>query len=302
MGRAKRIPEEQVPDIPSIIITADDFGLSEEINEAVERAHLDGVLTAASLMVSAPAASDAVARARRLPNLRVGLHVVLVQGTPVLPISEVPALVGRDGRFPHKLTMAGMKWFFRPAARHQLHREVEAQFRAFRDTGLALDHVNAHNHMHLHPTLLSAIVAELNAWPGVAVRVPREPWSASVGGAFAMGVPMLVQRAIMAPWLTLMERRLRRVGIPCNDWLLGLSATGRVTEAALLGFVDSLPDGVVEIYCHPATRRSGAIADSMPSYDNNEDEYYALVSGKVRTRIAEQKLQTGGFTDLCKRD
>ncbi|HKJ73595.1 MAG TPA: ChbG/HpnK family deacetylase, partial [Alphaproteobacteria bacterium] len=82
----------------SIIITADDFGFSEEINEAVERGHRDGVLSAASLMVSAPAAADAVARAKRLPNLRVGLHVVMVQGVPTLPVEEVSALVGPNGR------------------------------------------------------------------------------------------------------------------------------------------------------------------------------------------------------------
>jgi hopanoid biosynthesis associated protein HpnK len=282
----------------SIIITADDFGFSQEINEAVELGHRDGVLSAASLMVSAPAANDAVARAKRLPNLRVGLHVVLVQGTPTLPPEEVDALVGADGRFPENLTAAGVKWFFSPKARRQLRREVAAQFAAFRKTGLRLDHVNAHNHMHLHPTLLSAILAELRGIGNVGVRLPREPRS-----AFDDTVPAaaraaaLIERGVMTPWLKLMERRLKREGVKYNNWIMGLAATGQVDEGTLLRFVDTLPEGVIEVYCHPATRGPGAVANQLSGY-GNEGEFTALVSQKVRQRLVEKSLRIGGFSDI----
>ena len=83
-----------------LIVTADDFGAAREVNDAVEAAHRGGILSAASLMVAAPAAADAIARARRLRSLRVGLHVVLLEGRPVLPPSAVAQLVDRDGVFP----------------------------------------------------------------------------------------------------------------------------------------------------------------------------------------------------------
>ncbi len=155
-----------------IVITADDFGFSESVNEAVERGFRDGVLRSASLMVSAPAASDAIARARRLPGLRVGLHVTVVQGVPVLPAADIPHLVDADGRFPDNLLRAALGWFFHGPTRRALKREIAAQFAAFRATGLTLDHVDVHNHMHLHPSVLSEIIANLK--PGeAAVRLPR---------------------------------------------------------------------------------------------------------------------------------
>src|SRR4051794_34141552 len=83
----------------TLIVTADDFGASLAVNDAVEQAHRQGILTSASLMVAAPAAGDAVARARRLPALKVGLHLVLTDGRPLLPARDIPALVGRDGNF-----------------------------------------------------------------------------------------------------------------------------------------------------------------------------------------------------------
>src|SRR5262249_25034335 len=98
--------------VKQLVITADDFGAAPEVNEAVEIAHRDGILTATSLMVSAPAADDAVARARRLPFLRVGLHLVLVEGRPALPASEIPDLVAGDGTFRTDMARAGAAMFF----------------------------------------------------------------------------------------------------------------------------------------------------------------------------------------------
>ncbi|MEE8285398.1 MAG: hopanoid biosynthesis-associated protein HpnK, partial [Gammaproteobacteria bacterium] len=141
-----------------LIVTADDYGASLPINEAIETAHRDGILTAACLMVGAPMADDAVARARRLPNLRVGLHVVVVRGRPVLTPERIPDLVDGDGRLDGNLVRAGFRYFFLPRVRRQLAAEIRAQFEAFQATGLALDHANAHNHMHLHPTVLRLIV------------------------------------------------------------------------------------------------------------------------------------------------
>lgn len=272
-----------------VIVTADDFGLSEAVNAAVEQAHRDGILSAASLMVAAPAAADAVARARRLPGLRVGLHVALVQATPVLPPAQIAALVDERGRFPDNLAKAGFIWFFSPAARRQLRQEVAAQFAAFRATGLTLDHVNAHNHMHLHPTLLSAILAELRGSPKAAVRLPREPWRASLGPA-RPGARALLERAVMAPWLAVMRQRLKRAGIAYNDWLLGLAATGHVDETALLHILDTLPGGVAEIYCHPA-------AGSTPG-TAAQAELAALISPVIAKSFASKGLRPCGFADI----
>ncbi|MBV8601489.1 MAG: hopanoid biosynthesis-associated protein HpnK, partial [Candidatus Eremiobacteraeota bacterium] len=159
-----------------LIVTADDFGSSLAVNEAVERGHREGILTSASLMVAGEAAGDAIARARALPSLAVGLHVVVVNGTPVLPPRKVPALVDARGAFSDDLVGAGVRYFFDPAARRQLAAEIRAQFEAFAASGLRLDHANAHNHMHVHPTVLSTIIAVGKDFGLPGVRLPREPY------------------------------------------------------------------------------------------------------------------------------
>ena len=119
-----------------LIVTVDDFGLAIPVNEAVERGHREGIVTAASLMVAEQAAADAVARAKANPTLAVGLHVVVVAGRPVLPPERIPDLVGRDGLFSSELARAGVRYFFRRAAQRQLEAEIRAQFAAFAATGL----------------------------------------------------------------------------------------------------------------------------------------------------------------------
>src|SRR5689334_25164429 len=126
-------------------------------------------------MVSGPAAADAVARAKAMPKLRVGLHLVLVEGKPVLPAGAVPDLVDSTGHFRNQMARAGAAMFFLPKVRAQLRAEIEAQFAAFAATGLAFDHVNAHKHFHLHPTIAALMVERAAAYRVKGARVPLEP-------------------------------------------------------------------------------------------------------------------------------
>jgi hopanoid biosynthesis associated protein HpnK len=264
-----------------LIFTADDFGLHPAVNQAVELAHREGVLDAASLMVGAPAAADAVACARRLPSLRVGLHLVLADGAAVLPRARIPALVDAGGRFGDRMARDGARFFFLPYVRRQLEAEIRAQFEAFAATGLTLDHVNAHKHFHLHPTVLSLLLRIGREHGLRAVRLPAEA-----------GAP-----ALLRPWLRLLARRLDRAGIAHNDQVVGIRHSGAMDEAVLLQALRSLPAGVTEIYLHPGTQSGSAIAPSMPGY-RHADELAALLSPKVRAAADALNLRRGGFADL----
>ncbi len=263
-----------------VIFTADDFGLCPEVNEAVELGHTKGVLSAASLMVAAPWAADAVERARRLPDLKVGLHLTLVDGTALLPPAEIPSLVDAAGTFSKNLAASGVHWFFSSAARRDLRKEIRAQFEAFRATGLALDHVNTHNHMHLHPTVLSMVLDLAREFAVPGIRLPSEP-----------------PNGLLAPWLALMKSRLRNAGVKFNGTLVGLHASGHVTEARVLSALDKLQDGVTEFYFHPATAATSLLEANAPGYDRR-GELQALTSRPVAQRLSALGLKTIGFSGL----
>jgi chitin disaccharide deacetylase len=274
-----------------LIVTADDFGAAIEVNEAVEQGHREGVLTAASLMVSAPAAADAVARARTMRRLRVGLHLVLVEGRPTLPVSAVPDLVDANGLFRTDMATAAARMFFLPRVRRQLEEEIEAQFDAFRATGLMLDHVNTHKHFHLHPTIASAILRAGKRHGLRAIRVPLEPRDVLLR---AEPGAKLGSDLVTKPWAILSRIRFRTAGLRVPDSVFGLAWSGAMTPSRLLGLIENLPDGLTEIYMHPA---SGPYPGSAPGY-RYADELAALLAPRVVQASRNSSVARGGFADF----
>ncbi len=275
----------------ALIVTADDFGAAAQVNDAVALAHRDGILSAASLMVSAPAAADAVARARALPRLRIGLHVVLVEGRPTLPARAIPDLVDASGNFRTGMARAAANMFFLPRVRRQLEAEIDAQFDAFRATGLPLDHVNTHKHFHLHPTVASTILRVGKRYGLRAMRVPLEPQAIL---RRAEPLAELPSAHVTAPWARLARARLRAAGMRVPDAVFGLAWSGAMTPARLLGLIENLPDGLSEIYLHPAT---GPYSGSAPGY-RYADELAALTAPRVVAAYRNAAIAKGGFADF----
>lgn len=267
-----------------LIVTADDFGLNDAVNEAVRQATLGGVLTAASLMMGESSTRAAVRLAEALPQLRVGLHLVLVDGHSVLPPRRIPGLVDSNGRFSNAMVLNSFHFAASRQLRAQLAAEIRAQLEAFAQTGLQLDHVNAHKHFHLHPLILE-LVLRIGAEFGVtAVRIPHEPlWYARLAG----GAGAAAGAAFLSPWLALMRTRLRAHGMTVNDTVFGLASTGQLDTRQLLGILGRLPRGVTEIYLHP-------------SVGNNE--LAALLNPNVRTAVDASLAVRGGYRDVRERE
>src|SRR5262245_25845678 len=290
--RRRTTPSSSGRETKGLIVTADDYGAAREVNDAVEHTHLHGILTATSLMVAAPAAADAVARARGMPNLRVGLHLVLVEGRPMLSPSLVPDLVDGSGRFRTDMARAGAAMFFRPRVRRQLEAEITAQFDAFRATGLRLDHVNTHKHFHLHPTI-AGLILKIGSTHGMeAMRVPLEPRAVLTAAEPGASVPPAY---VTGPWAAWLRRRLRRAGLLIPDAVFGLAWSGAMTAARLRGLITHLPEGLSEVYLHPAT--AGGFEGAAPGYRYAE-ELAALTDPGVAAAARDPPIRLGGFADF----
>jgi hopanoid biosynthesis associated protein HpnK len=226
-------------------------------------------------MVAGPAAADAIRRARALPGLGVGLHLVAIEGSAALPDSAP------GGQFGSDQLRLGMDYFFRPGARRRLQAEILAQYRAFAATGLRLDHANAHKHMHLHPTVGRMLITTGLEFGLAALRIPAEPPALM----HACGIPQgLGARALFA-WSRLLRRQGHRAGLRMNDWLLGLAWSGQMTTDKLLRVAPHLPPGLGELYFHPAANRDEPLTRLMPGYDHM-GELAALLDPRARAALA----------------
>ena len=264
------------------LFTADDFGLTQSVNEAVECAHRSGILHAASLMVAGPAVADAVQRAMAMPGLCVGLHLVVTAGPAVLAPTEIPDLVNAQGWFSPDQFRLGINYGLCARVRRQLAAEIRAQFAAFAATGLPLHHADAHKHMHLHPVVARMMLDIGREFGLFRVRVPTEPPAvlARCGTRVGLGA-----RA-MYHWTRFLRRQVRAAGMVTSRYCFGIAWSGQLTTERVRRLLVELPDGESEIYFHPAVTRDTLLRRLMPDYAH-EAELAALVDPTVVRLAAE---------------
>jgi hopanoid biosynthesis associated protein HpnK len=268
-----------------LIVNADDFGRSASINQAVIRAHREGILTTASLMVNEPACEEAVALARENPTLGVGLHLTLLCGHAALPPEQIPGLVNTQGEFPTNPARAGFRYFVQPSLREPLRRELHAQFQKFRATGLPLDHVNGHLHLHLHPTVFGILIADAAQLGIKHLRLTFDPLRPNLRAASGHLAYRALHVAIFHPLSARARPALTQRGIRHTEAVFGLLQNARVDEAYVTRLLPQLPAGDSELYSHP-------------SLDEFKNEFDALISPVVREQVKQLGIKLIRYQDL----
>jgi hopanoid biosynthesis associated protein HpnK len=268
-----------------LIVNADDFGRSASINQAVIRAHREGILTTASLMVNEPGCEEAVALARENTTLGVGLHLTLLCGHSALPPAEVPGLVNPNGEFSNNPAGSGFRYFFQRSLREQLRREVHAQFQKFRATRLPLDHVNGHLHLHLHPTVFRILMADASQLGIKRLRLTFDPFRLNLRAASGHLAYRALHVAIFHSLSARARPALARRGIRHTGAVFGLLQNARVDEAYVTRLLPQLPEGDSELYSHP-------------SLDEFKNELDALISPGVKDRVKQLGIKLIRYQDL----
>jgi chitin disaccharide deacetylase len=268
-----------------LIVNADDFGKSPATNAAVVRAYREGILTTTSLMVNEPACAEAVALARANPGLGVGLHLTFLCGHSALPQERLPGLVNSGQRFPDNPAAAGFRYFFRRSLHEQLRAELHAQFEKFKATGLPLDHVNGHLHLHLHPTVFRILMADAHHLGFRHLRLTFDPFWLNLRIASGHFAYRLLHALLFHSLAARARPVLRRRGFRHTRAVFGLLQNARVTEDFIYHLLPRLPEGDSELYSHP-------------SLDEFKHEFDALISPRVRQRLEALGIQLIRYRDL----
>jgi hopanoid biosynthesis associated protein HpnK len=268
-----------------LIVNADDFGRSHSINQAVIRAHRDGILTSASLMVNESGFDEAVKLAKENPKLGVGLHLTLLQGHSALPPEKIPGLVNSRGEFSNRPVGVGLNYFFNRNLREQFRAEIHAQFEKFHATGLPLDHVNGHLHFHLHPTIFKILMEDAEKFQIRHLRLTRD----CLARSRRMTQGKFFTRVTHATIFEMLSRRARKTldakKIRHAQITFGLLQDSRVDEEYILKLLPELPPGDSELYSHP-------------SLDEFKNEFDALVNPHVKEQIKKLGIELIRYQDL----
>lgn len=268
-----------------VIINADDFGLSSAVNRGVIRAWEEGILTGTSIMPGGGAFEEAAAYARAHPDLQVGLHLTLVQGSAVLNQGGVPALTDAGGQFGDDAVLAGMRYFFLKPLRKKLSLEIEAQITKCLDAGIELTHIDGHLNIHMHPVVFDVLCELMPRFGIKSFRLTRENLAANLALDRARLAGKCADAFIFAALARNCRPYLDRLGIGYAQEVKGLLNSGRMTQSYLLKALDGVGEGVTEIYFHPGNGPCPTITRRMPDYRHDE-ELEALAGPEVKEKLA----------------
>jgi hopanoid biosynthesis associated protein HpnK len=268
-----------------LVVNADDFGFTTDVNVGIIEAHRHGILTATTLMANGDAFDDAVRLARETPTLDIGGHLVLIQGRSLLTGRALPRTVTE---------------LLKALARRELriYDELAAQVKHIEQAGIRPSHLDTHKHTHLAPPVLDA-VARLAQEHGVPwVRRPFDfPLSAS-GGA----VPLLKRMTSQA--LSATRRRFQRVlqayGCRSTDHFAGFQITGRFRAAELVNLMGVIPGGSTELMCHPGRCRDALRHAATRLKESREQELAALVAPEVRAAMERNGIELVNYAGLAR--
>ncbi len=278
-----------------LIVNADDFGLHPAVNRAVIAGHTGGCITSASLMPGGAAFAEAAALAAQHPGLGAGVHLTLVAEKPVLEPAVVPSLVGSDGRFPAQYPAFLARFLRGRVSRAEIRAELTAQIAKVAAAGIAITHLDSHQHLHVLPGIVE-IVLDLAAAFGVkALRIPAE--QRFFTGGYPCTAGRFLGRFGLSSLASAARRKAQRRGLAVPDHFFGMLAGGNLRGEYLRAIIDRLPDGVSEIMVHPGDDDRAMGAAYGWGY-HWQDELAAVTDGETMRRLAAGGIKLISFREL----
>ena len=274
-----------------LIVNADDWGLTPGVNRGILRAFQHGIVTSASLLVTGSAFEDAVALARDLPALNVGLHLALVEEQAVLPPEALPTLVdktrrlpGTKGEFFKRALLGRISW-------DEVEREIAAQIARFQQTGLRLSHLDSHQHLHMFPPVFQIVTRLTRGMDHVWIRNSAGPWRKLPG----VRTGQWFRRVGLNMACLWVRRSHNPPSLRMADGMYGFEAGGSLSRSALEQILREIPDGLYELSCHPGEGDKETCTRYGHWGYRWAEELEALTAPETRSLLQEQKIELTSF-------
>jgi predicted glycoside hydrolase/deacetylase ChbG (UPF0249 family) len=243
----------------SLIVNADEFGLTEGINEGIIEVHSHGIVTSTTMVANLWAFDHAVALSRKYPSLAVGVHLNLTHGAPILPPGRVHTLVDHNGYFFRRRPFL-QRLILGQISMIQVYEEFRAQIDKVIAAGISPSHIDSHESVYMYPDLFFKVVTPVARLYRLPIRLQQERMdrrSFTSRGAYRhyLESEAFWKNHVMYALARRYRARLRRCGIGTTDHFLSTFSCLRRNPADLRGgLVRDLRDlapGTTELMVHP---------------------------------------------------
>jgi hopanoid biosynthesis associated protein HpnK len=288
-----------------LIINADDFGLTHGVNRAIVEAHINGVVSSATVMACGDAQGAAVALGAADPGLSVGCHVVLVDGKPVLNPAQIASLLdgnsSQEARFHDRLSSFATRAVTGRLIPEQIEAEATAQMRFLQESGVTITHFDTHKHTHIFPAVLRPL---LRAAKNCGVAALRNPF----GRRLPLSLRDLRQRpklwkrflevTVLGTFASSFQKAVRQFGLRTPDGSFGVVSTGALDLRLFEAIVEAIPDGTWEFVCHPGYNDAELASVRTRLRESRQRELEVLTSAEARQALERRGIQLISYREL----
>ena len=288
-----------------LIINADDFGLTERINDAIVKCHRDGIVTSTTLMANGSAFDNAIGRARTEQKLGIGIHLNLSEGTPISDPSQLGPLIDERGRFYLSPFQMLRKLMAKGIRLGKVEIELRAQIEKVLNAGIEVTHLDGHKHFHFIPQFLQIALRLAQEYKIPAIRCAGEGSTRlfRLAGRNWRSLPTVLKQYFIGKTLSIlastMKARVKSAGLKAPDYLLGIASTGFLDSHHLRNLITRLPDGTSELVCHPGYVDKYLMESPTRLYQQRETDITALVSPEVKERLNRCGVHLINYKNLC---
>ncbi len=277
-----------------LIVNADDFGLTSEVNEGIIQAFKSGIVTSTSMIVVGEGFSNAVQLSKNNPSIDVGIHLTLIEEKSILPKQAIPTLVDDMGRFRKNINHFLLDYLRNRISMKEVKREGRKQIEKLRNEGIKITHIDSHQHIHMLPKILN-ITLELAEEFGIKyIRYPKEEIEMS-NIFFLRKIPRLLQQIVLNTLCFYSKKRLNGHTV---DRFYGFYDGGHLVGKRLK-FFSKKNKGIGEIMCHPASFCDGRTWDKYSHWNYNwQEELNCLIDKDISNLIKQQGVQLISFLEI----
>ncbi len=285
-----------------LIVSADDFGLTKGINQAIINAYNQGILTSTSFLINGFARDEAIELIKSYKNIDVGLHLTITQGLPLLKPEYISSIIKNGTFFYPNYKKLFLKMLLKKVNIKDIEKEFRKQLDFAFNAGLNISHIDTHQHIHPHPSILNLIIKLAIEYNIKAVRLPFLNPLSSLKLIFNKKIINNLTKILVYPLKFYTVKKLSQYKITFPDSLIGYYFTGQLNEKNLLTSLENIKTTFSELICHPSIHQEHLSLIFPGGYRNFQwqAEYHALISEKVKNKIKELNIKLINFKDLIR--
>ncbi|KUG21682.1 cellobiose phosphotransferase system ydjc-like protein [hydrocarbon metagenome] len=277
-----------------LIVSADDFGLTNALNEGIVKAYINGIVTCVNIMPSGEAFENAFALLKENGITETGAHLSLTQTHSLAGYKKVSTLITHSGNFHNDYKTFILKFISKKIDLSQAYFELKRQMEMLNATGLKITNLSSHENIHMIPSFLNLFIRLAKEFKVKAIRFPHGDKS------FHYGINMIYKKLV----LSFFERRMRKIlnasEVMSPDHFRGFFDSGKMNENILLQIIKSLEKGTTELICHPGILDHG-LTKNCRFYNNCESELNALTSPRVKKLVEDKNIQLVSYGDFLQK-